>query len=195
MISKTDVIDFFDRCAASWDAEMIKDSDIVNSILDNAGICAGQKILDVACGTGVLINDYLDRDVKKVIAVDISSEMIRRAKAKFSDNAVEFICGDVESCDVGSDFDAIVVYNAFPHFPEPEKLIAHLADLLHSGGKLTVAHGMSREKIDAHHHGVARGVSEGLMYAEDLASLFKKYLKVTVLISDDRMYQVVGEKL
>jgi len=86
-----------------------------------------------------------------------------------------------------------VVYNAFPHFPDPERLIKNLSGLLKPGGTLTVAHGMSREKIDAHHHGSAHHVSNGLMTAEDLASIFKEYLTVTTMISNDRMYQVVGQ--
>ena len=89
-------------------------------------------------------------------------------------------------------FDCIVVYNAFPHFPDPERLIRTLAGLLTPGGMLTVAHGMSREKIDAHHHGSASHVSNGLMPAEDLAAIFETVLNVTVIRSDDRMYQVVG---
>ena len=53
---------------------------------------------------------------------------------------------------------------------------------------------MSREKIDAHHHGTASHVSNGLMPADDLAAIFGKHLTVTTVISDERMYQVVGKK-
>ena len=52
---------------------------------------------------------------------------------------------------------------------------------------------MSREKIDAHHHGAAHHVSNGLMPAEKLAGLFEKHLRVTAVLSDERMYQVVGQ--
>ena len=55
MIKKQDVIDFFNRCAPSWDAEMIRDDGIINTILDNAGVSSGKTVLDVACDgrTGV----------------------------------------------------------------------------------------------------------------------------------------------
>ena len=85
--------------------------------------------------------------------------------------------------------------NAFPHFPDPRKLISNLSAQLKPEGILTVAHGMSREKIDAHHHGSAMKVSNGLMKAEDLAEIFSDNLTVTKIISDDRMYQVAGKKL
>lgn len=192
MIEKADVIEFFDRCAPSWDAELIRSDRKINIILDNAGVKEGSRVLDVACGTGVLIPDYISRGAD-VTGIDISPEMIKLAEQKYAGTGVRFICGDVEAADVGQDFDAIVVYNAFPHFPDPERLIAHLSGLLAEGGVLTVAHGMSREKIDAHHHGSASKVSIGLMPAEQLAEIFGRHLNVTAVISDDGMYQVAGK--
>ena len=194
MIDSREVIAFFDRLAPDWDAEMIRSDEIIRIILDNAGVCAGKSVLDVACGTGVLIGDYLARGAASVTAIDISPKMARIAREKFPGENVTILCGDVERASFDSLFDCIVVYNAFPHFPDPERLIARLASLLGPGGTLTVAHGMSREKIDAHHHGAASRVSNGLMPAEELSAIFAAHLTVTAVISDDRMYQVVGKK-
>lgn len=194
MIETKEVIEFFDRLAPGWDAEMVRNDEIIGAILDNAGITDGKDVLDVACGTGVLIPDYLKRKVASVTGIDISPKMAGIAKAKFPQPEVTILCGDVETTDFGKQFDCIVVYNAFPHFPDPDRLIQTLSDLLKPGGTLTVAHGMSREKIDAHHHGAAHHVSNGLMPAEDLAAIFAKHLAVTKVLSDDRMYQVVGRK-
>lgn len=191
MIDKADVIEFFDRRAPSWDAELIRSDRKINIILDNAGVREGSRVLDVACGTGVLIPDYIRRGAD-VTGIDISPEMIKLAERKYAGTGVRFICGDIETADVGQGFDAIVVYNAFPHFPDPERLIFRLSGLLAEGGVLTVAHGMSREKIDAHHHGSASKVSMGLMPAEQLAGIFGRYLDVTAVISDEDMYQVAG---
>ena len=95
---------------------------------------------------------------------------------------------------MGHKFDCIIVYNAFPHFPNPENLIEILASYLKEGGMLTVAHGMSRAMIDSHHAGKASKVSVGLMSEDDLAEIFGRYLEIAVKISDDRMYQVAGIK-
>lgn len=193
MIDKADVIEFFDRRAPSWDAELIRSDRKINIILDNAGVREGSRVLDVACGTGVLIPDYIRRGAD-VTGIDISPEMIKLAERKYAGTGVRFICGDIETADVGQGFDAIVVYNAFPHFPDPERLIFRLSGLLAEGGVLTVAHGMSREKIDAHHHGSASKVSMGLMPAEQLAEIFGRHLDVTAVISDEDMYQVAGKR-
>ena len=192
-MNKSDIIAFFDRCAPGWDAGMVKNDSIICTILDNAQVGADMDILDVACGTGVMFDYYLQRDVASVPGIDISPEMAKIATKKYAAYPrVKVLCGDVEECTFDRKFDRIVVYNAFPHFPDPERLIRILAGLLKDGGHLTVAHGMSREAIDSHHKGSAGKVSRGLMTAVELKSLFEEYFTVDTVISDSKMYQVSG---
>ena len=194
-MQKQDVIEFFDRCAPTWDADMIKNDVIIGKILDNAEVGPDMDVLDVACGTGVMFDYYLERNVASVIGIDISPEMAKIADAKYADNdKVQVICGDVEEQNFGKKFDRIVVYNAFPHFPKPKRLIKILAGLLKDGGRLTIAHGMSRAAIDNHHNGPASKVSNGLMAADSLKKLFDPYFDVEIMISNSRMYQVSGVK-
>ena len=193
-MNKQDIISFFDRLAPQWDGDMIRSDAVIGKILDGAGVKEGMRILDVACGTGVMIPDYLARKVACVTAVDISEEMVRIARSKFPQENVRILCGDIEEIPLEEAFDCVMVYNAFPHFPEPEKLIRVLSGLLAPGGTLTIAHGMSRAHIDAHHKGAASKVSMGLMHEDDLAAIMGKYLHVTVKISDDTMYQVTATK-
>jgi demethylmenaquinone methyltransferase/2-methoxy-6-polyprenyl-1,4-benzoquinol methylase len=194
LMSKQDLIDFFDGFAPQWDVDMVRDETVITTILDNAGITPGVSVLDVACGTGVLIPDYLRRGVASVTGVDISPKMIDYAKVKFTQSNVHLLCADVEAINFETPFDCIVVYNAFPHFFDPAHLIEKLAGDLKTGGILTVAHGMSRERINEHHSGSASKVSVSLMAAEVLAALFEPYFDVTVKISNERMYQVAGVK-
>ncbi len=190
-MNKQDVAQFFDRCAPWWDADMIRREEIITEILDNGGITEGVHVLDVACGTGVLFLDYLQRGAASVTAIDISPEMVKIAAAKFPQ--VQVICGDVETAELGRRFDRIMVYNAFPHFPDPENLIAVLAGLLEKGGRLSVAHSMSRAALTKHHERATQ-VSIELLHEDILAAIFSKYFDVDVVISDDRMYQVSGVK-
>lgn len=194
MIDKNDVIEFFDNHAANWDSELIRHDDRINTILDNGGVKEGVSVLDVACGTGVLFPDYIKRKVASVTGVDISPEMIKIAASKFQQENVKVICADVEKVEFDEAFDVVMVYNAFPHFPEPEKLIKSLSDKLKTGGRLSIAHGMSRAQIDSHHKGTAHAVSMGLMHEDELAKLFEPYFDVDIKISNDCMYQVSGVK-
>lgn len=192
-MNKQDVIEFFDQCAPTWDDTMVPKDEIIGKILDNARVGAAMDVLDVACGTGVMFPHYLKRGVASVTGIDISPEMVKIAAAKYADDPrVSVICDDVEEAAFGHLFDAVVVYNAFPHFPDPQKLIGCLSKLLKPAGRLTIAHSMSREAINAHHSGAAHRVSNGLMYAEELKVLFDPYFNVDVVISDENMYQVAG---
>ena len=194
-MDKKDVIDFFDKCASSWDAELIRHDSVIERILDNGGITGGIDVLDVACGTGVLFPDYLKRGVASVTGIDISPEMAKLAAAKYPGENIRVICGDVEETEFDRRFDAVMVYNAFPHFPEPEHLIKSLAAVLKPHGRLSIAHGMSRKQIDHHHSGSAHHVSMGLMHEDELKKLMQPYFDVDVVISDDEMYQVSGTLL
>lgn len=191
-MNKQDIISFFDRYAPQWDADMIRDDEIIGKILDLGNVTAGADVLDVACGTGVLFPDYMARNVASLTGIDISPEMVKITREKFPQ--VEVLCGDVEEAKFHKQFDCIMVYNAFPHFPDPESLIRVLSNLLKPGGTLTVAHGMSRAQIDHHHEGAASKVSMGLMHEDQLAEIFGKFLQVTAKISNDRMYAVCGKK-
>ena len=108
-MEKKDIIAFFDRCAPTWDAEMIKSDVKIEKILDNAEVGPGMDILDVACGTGVMFDYYLERKVASVTGIDISPEMAKIAQEKYAgESAIEVICGDVEEYPFDISFEIIL---------------------------------------------------------------------------------------
>lgn len=192
---KQDVIAFFDHCAPTWDQRTVTNDAVIGRILDNAHVTAGADVLDIACGTGVLFPYYLRRGVSSVTGIDISPRMAEIAAEKWgSEERIRVLCADADTFTPQRTYDAIVVYNALPHFLDPAALIARLTALLKKGGRLTVAHGASRETIDRCHRGAAQHVSNGLMSVDALHRLFTPHLQVDTVISDDTMYQVSGVK-
>ena len=190
-MDKKEIISFFDEFAPTWDNVNERNDAVITKILDNCGICQGTHVLDVACGTGVLFPDYLSRKAV-VTGIDISSEMVKTAKEKFPQ--IEVICGDAESISFKNDFDVVMIYNAFPHFPEPEKLIENLAKSLKNGGRISIAHGASREEINNCHSGKPSKISLPLPKVDELVKLLEPNFNVDIVISDDIMYQVSGIK-
>ena len=185
--------DFFDRCAPEWDSRIEKNDEVINRILDLAQVGAGSVVLDVACGTGAMVSYYLERNVKSVTGIDISSKMCKIAEEKYGRfENVRIICGDVEAYFPEKRFDVVMVYNALPHFVDPGKLVRCLVSLLREGGRLVIAHGSSREVIDRRHRGKAEGVSVGLLPEEELAEVLSEYLEIEHVISNDCMYLVSG---
>jgi len=192
--TKEAIINFFDPLAEGWDDHKQPDFAKINLLLDNAAVTEEKTVLDVACGTGVLVPLLLERKVASVVGVDIAPEMIRIAQEKHQHSNFTFLAGDVEELDFEQKFDCILIFNSFPHFADSEKLISRMADLLAPGGYLTVAHAMGREHMNHHHAGPASAVSIDLMPAKDLAQIFNKHLKTVTVIDEEDMYQVVGVK-
>lgn len=188
-----DIIDFFDRWAADWDSDMIRDDNKIAFILDAAHVSAGVRVLDVACGTGVLFPDYLSRGAAQVTAVDISPEMVRVAQEKTQGTCIRVLCGDAQTMTFPERFDCCVIYNAFPHFTNPEALIASLASQLRTGGMLCIAHGMSLAALHQHHER-ARHVSREMFSCEALCEMLSPYFDIETAVSDEEKFVVAGKK-
>ena len=190
-MNKEDIVAFFDDKAKIWDDIQIRNEEVISLILDLGGITDGKKVLDVACGTGVLFPDYSARGAE-VVGIDISSEMVRIAKEKYPH--IKVICGDAQSENFDDMFDAVMIYNAFPHFINPRELFNNLSANLKASGRLSVAHGLSEKELAECHSGSAENVSQTLMSKENLAEIMSEFFEVDVMISDEKMYMVSGVK-
>ncbi len=190
-MDKKQVIKFFDAMAPDWDANQERNEKVIDFILSVGGVSEGRHILDVACGTGILFPDYLLRKAR-VTGIDISSVMTAKAKEKFPE--AEVICGDAEDYVFEDRYDAVMIYNAFPHFTNPQKLFDNLASSLKNEGRLTVAHGISEEELSLCHSGAAKDVSLPLPSKEQLARMMSEFFTVDIMISDEEKYIVSGLK-
>ena len=193
-MGKREMIRYFDALAPEWDAHLRRNEESISRILDWAQITKNASVLDVGCGTGVLIQDYLRRGAGRVTGIDISPAMIARAAQKNRDERVRLIAADAESYVFEERFDCCVVYNAFPHFLEPEKLLCALSAALKDGGRLIVAHGMGREAVNAHHGGMEAGLCIDLPEAQTLKALFAPRFEVDLCVSQRDVYAVSGLK-
>ncbi len=195
-MDKKDVIVYFDGLAESWDTNIIKIQSKIDKILDVADVTEGKTVLDVACGTGVLIPDYISRKVKECVAVDISQKMIETAKKKYDGyENIEFLCADAENLNFTDKFDCAVIYNAFPHFVDRGLLFKSLSKCLKDNGRITVAHSMSREALIKHHSGSAESVSTILPETDEMAELMKTCFDVDFKISTEEIYIVSAKKI
>lgn len=190
-INTEDVRKYFDSAAACWDSRRAAQGNILLDILDKADIGRGCQILDVACGTGVLFPYYLERQPARITGVDLSPEMIHVAAKKYQDPRIELLAGDIERLELGF-YTRIVILDALPHFPDPQRLLAALSDHLVAGGRLTIAHDQARHVIDSQHLRAARAVSNGLPPAAETAAWLAHYAAVDTVIDGEDRYIVSG---
>ncbi len=189
--------DYFNSKAEAWDTLVTHDMDKVRKIIELAGVAAGNTVLDVGTGTGVII-PILQSHVGnqgKITAIDISDKMIAVAQKKFSYPNVEFVVGDVmESRFQKEQFDCILCYSMFPHFEDQKAAIALLATYLKKGGKLAVCHSQSREAINNLHRDLTGPVQKDRLPAADVISQYfiEAGLKESIRVDDEDMFVIMG---
>lgn len=109
------------------------------NLLRERGLAAGASILDAGCGTGSLAL-LLAQAGYRVTGVDLSPEMIERARLKDPNHAVDWRVGDLTTLDLGVPFDATVsvadVFNHLETLDEWEAALRSLHRHLRPGGFL-----------------------------------------------------------
>lgn len=194
-----DIKSYFDQLAAKWDDMVYHDDEKINRILDYANLKTGDVVLDVGTGTGVMIRFILERikDTGKIVAVDISENMIQIARGKYAQKNINFICDDVFNLEYDSFFDVIVCYSVFPHFEEKEKIIKKFYTMLKMGGKLIICHSQSREIINNMHLSLPWPINNHYLPEASILSdmLKKERFEINHSIDSHEMYVVVATKV
>lgn len=185
---------YFDERADSWDESGCSgESRVQGAVLSLVDLKPGDSVLDLGCGTGVMIPFYLAAQAGKIVAVDVSEKMVERAREKFGNEpSVELRASDALSLDEGERFDAAVIYNAYPHFPDKLALVEKVYRLLKPSGRFVVAHGSGKDAINRHHEAVAAGVSCGLRAASEESALWADKFEIEALVDTPGFYAFSG---
>lgn len=160
---------FFDQAAANWDA-LIEEQTLsrLQEIVSGLDIEPGAMVLDVGCGTGVLFPMLLEKvgQARHIVGLDISSEMLRQAKAK--GYPVECVQGDAQSLPLQDEtFDWVICNAVFPHFPDKLRALREIRRVLKDGGRLVICHTASREAINELHCSIGGVVAHDTIPPDD----------------------------
>jgi ubiquinone/menaquinone biosynthesis C-methylase UbiE len=137
------VTEEFTRQAATFAASAsINDTQIVQRIADAAGAAGSGRVLDLACGPGIVTVALAER-AAEVVAFDATPEMLNRARdrcEKAGLSNVRFEQGDAEALPFGDGaFDGIVTRLAIHHFEHPDRVIGEMFRTLGPGGTMVIA--------------------------------------------------------
>lgn len=113
-------------------------------------------ILDVGCGSGVLLADLKELGYESLLGVD------RFIPQSIDDqNRVRIVKGELQDLK-GTSWDAIMFHHSFEHMPDPAKVLRLTADLLRAGGRCLIRipvlgwawrhYGVNWVQIDAPRH-------------------------------------------
>jgi demethylmenaquinone methyltransferase/2-methoxy-6-polyprenyl-1,4-benzoquinol methylase len=100
-----------------------------------------RRVLDLSCGTGILLFMIRDRlPAARVVGLDISEEYLERARARAHerrDDAVDFVHGAAEELDVPDGFDAVTSCY-LPKYANLPVLVSRLGPKLERGARLVM---------------------------------------------------------
>jgi SAM-dependent methyltransferase len=109
---------------------------LVVPLLEAAGVEAGMRVLDVACGPGHIAAGAAAQGAVPV-GLDLAEGMVAVARARYAE--IEFQQGDAERLPFGdASFDAVVAGFVVNHLPHPERALAEFARVVRPGGGVAV---------------------------------------------------------
>ncbi len=187
--------DFFDSKAHTWDEGDHHCDEAVDSLLSGFPIKKGERVLDLACGTGVITGRLHALTQNDVVGVDLSDKMINVAKLKYQREPwAHFLAGDFLEMENLGQFDWVVLYNAYPHFLEPEHLAEKVASVLKDGGHFLLLHSLGRAALNHHHEGMQATLCRDLLPVDEEAIYFKKHFLIEQFKDEKDCYFLLGRK-
>lgn len=140
---------FFDRQAESWDdlrAQLFAEAAALWSLAPL--LPRGLRVVDIGTGTGGML-PFLAEISSHIVAVDLSAQMLRRARARAKSlgiENVEFVKADLSALPLDDDCaDAAFAALVLHHAESPARALAEMTRLVAPGGSIVVtdlcAHG------------------------------------------------------
>lgn len=109
--------------------------------LDELELSSGDRLLDIACGTGIVARVARERlgGARFIVGVDVSADML--AVARTVEPAVDWRRGNAGELPLrsGETFDVVVCQQGLQFFPDKPAAAAQMRRALTKGGRLAVA--------------------------------------------------------
>jgi ubiquinone/menaquinone biosynthesis C-methylase UbiE len=194
----------FNELAPAWDsmcALSAEQSATLRSSLSGLALAADASILDVGCGTGVLVPYLLPflGEGGRYTGLDVSDGMIAVARGKCRDPRVAFVVRDLYDLSPRkSAYDDVIVFSAFPHLHDKAGALSAFAELLRAKGRLCILHVESSREINAYH---GERVSNEVLKRDHLPSIEEMRALIdssvwSLIDAQDRpgLYRIVAER-
>jgi len=144
MTSNADtVVDQFTRQAAPFaNSAAMRDEDALRLLVEFSGVRAGDTVLDVACGPGLVVAAFATQ-CRHATGIDLTPAMIDKARehaASRNLTNVDWHVGNVLPLPFPDRaFSAVVSRFAFHHFPDPLAVLREMARVCGRPGRIVVA--------------------------------------------------------
>ena len=169
----------FNRWAAAGQGEEMESHHlpIVLPMLPLMNLGVRETVLDVGCGAGWLCR-MLASELResKVVGLDVSDEMIERARAASTNFAsLSFLVGGVDQIPSEDDvFTKVISVESSYYWPDPARGIQEIFRVLAPGGSAWILINYYRDNVHCHQWGKEYKISSHLLWADEWAGLFRQ---------------------
>ena len=169
----------FNRWAAAGQGEEMESHHlpIVLPMLPLMNLGVRETVLDVGCGAGWLCR-MLASELResKVVGLDVSDEMIERARAASTNFAsLSFLVGGVDQIPSEDDvFTKVISVESSYYWPDPARGIQEIFRVLAPGGSAWILINYYRDNVHCHQWGKEYKIPSHLLWADEWAGLFRQ---------------------
>jgi demethylmenaquinone methyltransferase/2-methoxy-6-polyprenyl-1,4-benzoquinol methylase len=158
----------------------------------------GDHVMDVGCGTGILVPFILHRITESGILyeLDFAEKMIEVNRSLHQKDNIRFLVSDAENAPLeDACCDVVLCFSCFPHFQDKEKAMRALSRILKPRAVFAVSHFDSSEGINKHHGSCHAVMHDHLPDEGTMRSLFHSVgLGIDLFIDESGFYYIAAKK-
>ncbi len=128
----------FTEISSNYEKDSVVQKSASEILFDLLNIQPNDHVLDLGCGTGHISKLIKEKTKTKIVAVDPSEGMIKKAREKFSNQSISFRVCSAEQLDYQNEFDIIFCNSALQWFGNATEAIKACHNSLKINGKMAI---------------------------------------------------------
>lgn len=154
-IHQKEIQTYFDHHASHWDTHTSENIlETAKRLLQHVNIEPNQTVLDIGCGTGILVPYIWQRlnHSGTLIELDISREMVLHGKENFKEITCHWLIADAHYLPIKPEtVDTILCFAVFPHLIDKAQVIQEHSKVLKQGGSWVICHTRPSKELNEFH--------------------------------------------
>ncbi len=155
-------------------------------------------VLDVGCGSGVLVPHILKRlgAEGRLWELDYAEKMITVNRRLHADERITFVVADIHNAGLKTDsLDLVLCFSCFPHFDDKPEAMRRITGALKKNGCVAIAHFLSSSELNEHHKNTAAVMQSHMPGPDEIKRLFTEAgLKLTCFTDQPGFFLAMGHK-